>query len=215
MENSTKYLGIAAIVISLLGGGYLYFTGTRGVSMEDAHSISENYLASVGDSDLEIGEIMEFSQNYYVVFDEESTGMGAFEMLVDKNSGLIFPEYGPNMMWNLKYGHGGMMSGRGGMMSGPSGMTGTDYGDMMGGYLPEEYSDEPISEARAMELAQGFLDVRYSGAEADDPHPFYGYYTIHTTMDGEIFGMLSVNAFSGQVWYHSWHGDFVGMTESH
>ncbi len=100
-------------------------------------------------------------------------------------------------------------------MGGFGGMTGTDYGDMMGGYIPEEYSDEPISEARAMELAQGFLDVRYSGAEADDPHPFYGYYTIHTTMDGEIFGMLSVNAFSGQVWYHSWHGDFVGMTEGH
>ncbi len=222
MENSTKYLGIAAIVISLLGGGYLYYTGTRGVSMEGIVSISEDYLASVGDSDLEVGEIMEFKQNYYVVFNEESTGMGAFEMLVDKNSGQIFPEYGPNMMWNLKYGSGGMMSGRGGMMggfggmmSGPGGMTGTDYGSMMGGYIPQEYSDEPIGEAEAMELAQGFLDVRYSGAEADDPHPFYGYYTIHTTMDGEIFGMLSVNAFSGQVWYHSWHGDFVGMTESH
>ncbi len=215
MENSTRYIGIAAIVISLIGGGYLYYTGTRGVSMEDVLSISEDYLASVGDPDLEVGEIMEFRQNYYVVFNEESTGMGAFEMLVDKNSGQIFPEYGPNMMWNLKYGSGGMMSGRGGMMGGFGGMTGTDYGDMMGGYIPEEYSDEPISEARAMELAQGFLDVRYSGAEADDPHPFYGYYTIHTTMDGEIFGMLSVNAFSGQVWYHSWHGDFVGMTETH
>lgn len=222
MDKSTRYLGIAAIVISLLGGGYLYYSGTREVSMEDALRISENYLASVGDSDLEIDEIMEFEQNYYVVFKEESTGMGAFEMLVDKNTGQIIPEYGSNMMWNLKYGHGGMMSGPGGMMggfggmmSGPSGMTGGNYGSMVGGYIPEEYSDDPIGEAEAIELAQGFLDVRYNGAEADDPHPFYGYYTIHTTMDGEIFGMLSVNAFSGQVWYHSWHGDYVGMTEIH
>jgi uncharacterized membrane protein len=37
-------------------------------------------------------------------------------MLIDKNTGQIFPEYGPNMMWNLKYGHGGMMTGPGGMM---------------------------------------------------------------------------------------------------
>jgi hypothetical protein len=29
---------------------------------------------------------------------------GAMELLVDKSSGAIFPEYGPNMMWNLKYG---------------------------------------------------------------------------------------------------------------
>lgn len=207
MANTTRYVGIAAIIISLIGGGYIYITGSRGVSMDDALRISENYLASVGDPDLEIEEIMEFELNYYVVFGEESTGMGAFEMLVDKTSGKIFPEYGPNMMWNLKYGHGGLMSGPGGMMGG--------MGSMMGGYTTGEYSDDPISEAEAIEYAQGFLDVTYNGAEADDPHPFYGYYTLHTTMDGEIFGMLSVNVFTGQVWYHSWHGDYVGMTETH
>lgn len=207
MANTTRYAGIAAIIISLLGGGYIYFTGTSGVSMDDALRISESYLESVGNPNLEIEEIMEFELNYYVVFEEESTGIGAFEMLVDKTSGQIFPEYGPNMMWNLKYGHGGMMSGPGGMMGGMS--------SMMGGYTTGEYSDDPISEAEAIEYAQGFLDVTYNGGEADDPHPFYGYYTLHTTMDGEIFGMLSVNVFTGQVWYHSWHGDYVGMTETH
>ncbi len=190
MANTTRYVGIAAIIISLLGGGYIYFTGSSEVSMDDALRISENYLESVGNPDLEIEEIVEFELNYYVVFGEESTGMGAFEMLVDKTSGQIFPEYG----------HGGMMGG---------------MGSMMGGYTTGEYSDEPISEAEAIEYAQGFLDVTYNGAEADDPHPFYGYYTLHTTMDGEIFGMLSVNVFTGQVWYHSWHGDFVGMAETH
>lgn len=207
MANTTRYAGIAAIIISLLGGGYLYVTGSRGVSMDDALSISEKYLASVGDPDLEIEEIMEFEQNYYIVFGEESTGRGAFEMLVDKTSGQIFPEYGPNMMWNLKYGHGSMMSGPGGMMGG--------MGSMMGRITTGEYSDDPISEAEAVEFAQGFLDVTYNGAEVDDPHPFYGYYTLHTTMDDEIFGMLSVNVFTGQVWYHSWHGDYVGMMETH
>ena len=30
---------------------------------------------------------------------------------------------------------------------------------------------------------------------------------------GEIFGMLSINGYSGDVWYHSWHGDFISMEE--
>ena len=48
---------------------------------------------------------------------------------------------------------------------------------------------------------------------ANDTHA-YGYYTIHTVdKDGNILGMLSVNGFSGDVWYHSWHGVFIDMQE--
>ena len=52
---------------------------------------------------------MEFEQNFYVIYYEKSTVVGAFEMFIGKGTGCIFPEYGPNMMWNTKYGHGGMM----------------------------------------------------------------------------------------------------------
>lgn len=38
-------------------------------------------------------------------------------------------------------------------------------------------------------------------------------YTLHTEKDGGITGILSVNGYSGEVWYHSWHGPFVGMQE--
>ncbi|MCS7235705.1 MAG: hypothetical protein RMM30_06995 [Armatimonadota bacterium] len=31
--------------------------------------------------------------------------------------------------------------------------------------------------------------------------------------EGKVFGMLSVNAYTGQVWYHTWHGAFVGEKE--
>lgn len=72
-----------------------------------------------------------------------------------------------------------------------------------------------IDEDEAMEIAQAFLDEVYPGSEADDPHPFYGYYTIHTTRDGEIFGMLSVNLYDGGVWYHNWHGEYIQSKESH
>jgi hypothetical protein len=215
MDKTLRYSAIAAIVIGVLGVGYLYYTSTQGIPRARAQTISENYLSSVGTSDLEIDEIMEFEYNYYVVYSEESTGIGAMEMLIDKTTGRIFPEYGPNMMWNLKYGHGGMMTGSGGMMGGFGGMMGSDYGNRMGRIFPEGYSSEPIGVEEAIEIAQKFLDTAYPGAEADDPHPFYGYYTLHTTMDGEIFGMLSINVFTGQVWYHDWHGEYINSIEDH
>jgi hypothetical protein len=133
MDKTVKYTAIVAIVIGILGIGYLYYTGTQGIPIARAQTISKNYLDSIGTTDLEIAEIMEFEHNYYVVYIEESTGIGAMEMLIDKTTGRIFPEYGPNMMWNLKYGHGGMMTSPGGMMRG--------FGGIMGGYYPEGYSD--------------------------------------------------------------------------
>jgi hypothetical protein len=207
MDKTVRYAAITAIVIGILGVGYLYLAGTQGIPMARAQTISKNYLDSIGTSDLEIDEIMEFEYNYYVVYSEESTGVGAMEMLIDKTTGRIFPEYGPNMMWNLKYGHGGMMTGTGGMIGG--------FGGMMGGYYPEGYSDNQIGAEEAIDIAQEFLGEAYPGAEADDPHPFYGYYTLHTNRNGQIFGMLSVNAFTGQVWYHNWHGEYIGSIESH
>jgi hypothetical protein len=46
---------------------------------------------------------MIFDNNGYVVVKEASTGIGAFELLVDPTSQIAYPEHGPNMMWNLKY----------------------------------------------------------------------------------------------------------------
>jgi hypothetical protein len=191
-------IGFAIVAIGLAGVLYYNLFTARDVSLERAEGIAERYLDSLNDSDLAIGEIMEFEYNHYVVFYEKSTDIGAFEMLIDKESGRIFPEYGPNMMWNTKYGHGGMMGGPGGMMGGfttPSGVS--------------------IDEKEALEIAQEFLDEVYPGSEADDPHPFYGYYTIHSTRDGEIFGMLSVNQYTGAVWYHNWHGSYVRSIGDH
>jgi hypothetical protein len=42
---------------------------------------------------------------------------------------------------------------------------------------------------------------------------FPGYYTVHITKAGQISGMLSVNAYTGQVWFHTWHGTFVSSSE--
>lgn len=73
----------------------------------------------------------------------------------------------------------------------------------MGPYpTPTDYT---IGEEEALRLAQAFLDEVFPGQEAEDPHPFYGYYTVHTMRDGGITDMLSVDMYNGAVWYHSWH----------
>lgn len=51
------------------------------------------------------------------------------------------------------------------------------------------------------------------GTKAEDAEAFYGYYTLHVLKDGKIYGMLSVNAYTGAVWYHNWHGAFVKILE--
>lgn len=47
------------------------------------------------------------------------------------------------------------------------------------------------------------------GGAVADPERFYGYYTPHNLRDGEIEGMLSVNGFTGEAWYHAWRGPFA------
>jgi ABC-type glycerol-3-phosphate transport system substrate-binding protein len=46
-----------------------------------------------------------------------------------------------------------------------------------------------------------------------DADAFYGYYTLEVNKDGKIYGMLSVNANTGAVWYHTWHGTFLKILE--
>ena len=44
-----------------------------------------------------------------------------------------------------------------------------------------------------------------------DAYP--GYYTVDVTTSGVVDGMLSVNATTGQVWYHTWHGRFIALQD--
>ena len=65
-----------------------------------------------------------------------------------------------------------------------------------------------------MGAAQKFLDQYHPGTLADEhTDPFYGYYTICVLRDGEVMGMLSVNGYSSQVFFHNWHGEFIQMSD--
>ncbi len=161
------------------------------LTIEDAYEAVAQYVAGLGYTALEIAEVMEFEQNFYASVEESDTGIGAMELLIDKSTGAVGPEMGPNMMWNARYG----MHGRG--------------GGMMGGAASETNTVPP---EEALKIAQRWLDAYRPGVTVEEhADPFYGYYTIHTLKDGEIDGMLSVHGTTGQVWYHTWHGAFVQM----
>ncbi len=61
----------------------------------------------------------------------------------------------------------------------------------------------------AKTIAQKWLEENYPGSEIVEEYIFPGYYTFHFKADGEM-QMLSVNAYTGQVWFHSWHGNYIG-----
>ena len=71
----------------------------------------------------------------------------------------------------------------------------------------------PVTTEQAKSLAQRFLDTQLPGIMVADADTFYGYYTLHTLRNGQVEGMLSVNGYTGAVWYHTWHGTFISMKE--
>lgn len=34
-------------------------------------------------------------------------------------------------------------------------------------------------------------------------------YHFDVMKNGKMYGMLDVNGYSGQAWYHTWHGGFI------
>ncbi len=196
-------------------------TNLTPLTVEQAKAAAEKYLSNLNKSDLQIAEVMIFDNNAYVVVKETSTGISAFELLVDSSSQSAYPEHGPNMMWNLKYSglnHENMMGENGyGMMGGNGGMM-SENGGMMSGWdntIPVDVSATmTVAPEQAIQYAQQYLDANISGATAaTDPIQFYGYYTLDFEKDGKVVGMLSVNGYSGQIFLHTWHGTFIEESE--
>jgi len=140
-----------------IGPGGPFQSGGERISMAQAISIVEDYLHDRGGSDLEVTEIMEFEYNFYVIFRETNTHINAFESPIDPYTADMYPEPGPNMMWNSKYG---MMSG---MMWGNQSTSG----------------EMTVTEDEAIRYAQEFIDSYLPGAKTEEPDHFYGYYTLH------------------------------------
>jgi hypothetical protein len=200
-------LGTGMMGGELMGGTSLY--GLEPLTLAQAEAALTDYLAALGDETLKLGEIMIFDNHAYAQIVEVSTGIGAMEVLVDPVSGNVYPEHGPNMMWNLKYSPMAGFGMMGGMM-GQSGSRSPGFG--LGRLDPS--AEMLVAAPEAVEAAQNYLDLYLPGTEAGEhADRFYGYYTLHVLRGGKTVGMLSVNGYSAQVFLHSWHGDFVEMTE--
>lgn len=93
-----------------------------------------------------------------------------------------------------------------------SGMMGSGMmGGIMGNQRGPPTANMTVTKDQARTIAENYLKTYLPGASTEDPDVFYGYYTIHILKDGKIYGMLSVNGYNGQVWYHSWHGQLIQM----
>lgn len=184
-------------------GGYhsqLWGESAEPLSLEEVERIIGEWLDDLDQDDLVLGEIMIFDNHAYAQILEKSTGIGAMEVLVDPDTREVYPENGPNMMWNQKYSPMSSMHGRGWSAGEGTELIGAEK--------------MPVTLAEAVSAAQDYLDEYAAGREADDHGSvFYGYYTLHVEKNGEVVGMLSVNGYSGQVFYHTWHGDLLDMSE--
>jgi hypothetical protein len=189
--TSRGYIFEPEDMMNMMRGNRYQESDLKSYTFDEVKKASEKYLSDLGLKDIEIKEIMEFSNNFYIETVEGSTGIGAIELLLDKADGRIFPEFGPNMMWNLKYGM---------------------HGDSN---LGKNKLNIKISEKDSISIANNYLTkISQNEVAKNEAQEFYGYYTLDTVnKDGIGVGMLSVNGFTGQVWYHKWHGTFIEMKE--
>jgi hypothetical protein len=178
----------------MMSGWVTSASNAKTISIEQARQSVQRCIDQIGNRNLAIDEVIEFQRNFYAVIKDTSTGYGAFEVLVNKVTGAVFPEFGPAMMWNTQYG---MMSG--------------GIGGMMGYQHPT--GPMTVSAAKAEQIAQQWLAQHEPGATTETPDQFPGYYTVHFRQNGKTAGMLSVNGYTGQVWYHSWHGKAIRVLD--
>jgi hypothetical protein len=163
-------------------------TATTPLTISQTTQIAQTYVASLNNPDLTVKQVEEYTANFYVQVNEKSTGNGAFTLLMNKYTGAITAEPGPNMMWSTKY----MFTF--GFCSWFRGTT---------------TATPTVTVDQAKTNAQQYLNTYLAGTTAGDVTTFYGYYNIEVLSNGATYGMLSVNAYTGQVWYHTWHGAFI------
>src|SRR5262245_28813894 len=158
-------MGRGMSAMMLLSGGQPYRADGTMLQMNDAIQIAQRYMLSIRSSNLALDEIEEWEFNYYVVVKEVSpSNYKAFQLIIDKSTGAIMPEPGPNMMWNTKYG--GMMTG---------GMGG-------GGGMGMRPTASLITPDVATKAANAFLQQRLDRGRnlvvEPGPDQFYGFYTL-------------------------------------
>ena len=174
----------------MMGGyGYGYAPNAKPITLDQALTNAQQYIAAYNNADLKLAEVEEYAWNFYGVVKEKSTGTNAIQIIVDKSSGAVYPEMGPNMMWNTKY---------------------SPMAWMMGSWFTPSAGKMTVTVDQAHANAEQYLKTYLPNATVEDKgDTFYGYYNFDVLQNGKTYGMLSVNGYTGAMWYHTWHGDFV------
>jgi len=174
----------------MIGGAGMMGFGLAGdgrpVGDLDAARARAQRFADRLDPGLRVGEVMRFANHDYAEI-VTAAGAGVTAVLIDHGTGAVSVEPGPAMMWNTRYG----------MATGAASGGGSDAG---------------LNTAQAAGIAQHWLRRAGRDVTVDAAEAFPGYYTLDTLRKGRVEGMLSVQATTGAVWYHGWHGRFLGRT---
>ncbi len=179
-----------------MGQVWLVGDGSAVASIASARARAAQAASTAG---LRPGEVMWFDNGFYVEL-KDAAGNAATEVIVDPVSGAVTTEPGPAMMWNTQYG-----------MHGKSGMNGG--------------AGTQVSVAQARTIAQQWLDANKPGQSVASVDAYPGYFTADIALTSAgvagdsapswtLTGMLSVNATTGQVWFHTWHGTFIAREDS-
>jgi hypothetical protein len=178
--------------LSMMGGsasgsgmGQVWLAGD-GVAVISIASARQRAAQAAADSALHPGEVIRFDNGFYVEL-KDTAGAPATEVIVDPVTGAVSTEPGPAMMWNTSYG---MHSARGAA------------------------ARSAIDAGQAQQIAVRWLRANLAGRVAGPADTYPGYFTLETTTHGKIDGMLSVNATTGAVWPHTWHGRFLAKEDS-
>lgn len=172
-----------------------YAPSSRPISQDEALRRAQGFAGRYGPQ-VKIRDFMVFAESYYAQVVDAATGVGLAEVLVDRYTGVVQPEPGPDMLWNTRFG-----------------MQGGQYGNgMMDGINQRrQVPSAPVryTQAAAQKLADTFVAGYLPGGKVLEGLPFPGYYTFDYGREATE-GMLSVNAFTGEVWVHGWHGIYLG-----
>jgi hypothetical protein len=215
-------LAVAAVAASgsgpgMMGGAFGGYggggAGSNGTAVPTAAQLTHvrnevnGWLAKSGFKGFSVAEVMAFTNNDYVSV-RDAQKMPAFELLTDLHTNWLMEEP-PSMMWNTRYGAMGDFGSRVTPMMG---------GSMMGGNWNSWYgtgAGKVTTTAQATSAANQWLAKADPGEQVSADMggtgmgKFPGYYSFDTVKNGKTYGMLSVNATTGIVWYHGWHGTFL------
>jgi len=169
------------------GMGMVWLPGD-GATVSSIPAARARAAAAAAPAGLHPGEVIWFDNGFYIEL-KDGAGRPATEVIVDLRTGAVSTEPGPAMMWNTRIG----MHTRGGGARADAGA---------------------VDATKARAIATTWLAANRAGTSLASIDGYPGYFTLDLKRNGALSGMMSVNAFTGAVWYHTWHGAFIAMEDS-